>query len=290
MSTDIEAQPPVGDGNLSCPVCGEGATPPRCGRCRRPLPNLPLTDIVLSLRDVSKTYGSGDNAVPAVKDLTLEVARGEVVLVAGPSGSGKTTALLLMGLLLRPDSGSIAIRGMDVANTPPSKLPDLRLLSLGFVFQHFNLIASLTAAENVALPLQLAGVVPAIAKARAEELLDELGLQGRHHHRPATLSGGQKQRVAVARALALGPDVILADEPTANLDSTSGHRVMSLLAEIARSRGASTVVVTHDTRFADVTDRVLRLEDGRIEPDVAPNATGEDTNSTDGSTSPGRLR
>ncbi len=248
---------------MRCPVCHHDAAPPRCGHCRRPVGE-PTGDPVLSLTDVSHRYGAGDGKVQALSRISLSVDRGEVVLVVGPSGGGKTTALLVMGLLLTPDSGSVRIGGQDVGALPERARADLRLLHLGFLFQDYNLLDSLTSAENVAVGLRYAGVRKQAAAARAAELLDSLGLAHRAGHRPGQLSGGEKQRVATARALAMGPDLILADEPTANLDSVTGRKVSEQLAAAARAHDAAVVIVTHDARLDDIADRVVHLEDGRI--------------------------
>ncbi|MFY9334411.1 MAG: ABC transporter ATP-binding protein [Mycobacterium sp.] len=194
----------------------------------------------------------------------MSVDRGEVVLVVGPSGGGKTTALLVMGLLLTPDSGTVRVAGEDVGALAERERATLRLMRLGFLFQDYNLLNSLTSVENVAVPLRYAGIRKSAALARATELLDSLGLAHRAGHRPAELSGGEKQRVATARALAMGPEVILADEPTANLDSVTGRKVSEQLAEAAKANGAAVVIVTHDSRLDDIADRVVHLEDGRI--------------------------
>jgi putative ABC transport system ATP-binding protein len=219
---------------------------------------------VLQLTDVSYRYGSGDSAVQALDGITVSVDRGDVVLVSGPSGGGKTTALLVMGLLLSPDSGEVRIGGQDVGSLSERERADLRLRRLGFLFQDYNLLNSLTSAENVAVPLRYAGVRKAAALAKATELLDSLGLAHRAGHRPGELSGGEKQRVATARALAMGPEVILADEPTANLDSVTGRKVSEQLAAAARAHDAAVIIVTHDLRLDDIADRVVHLEDGRI--------------------------
>lgn len=223
-----------------------------------------VSERVLELDDVTHRYGNGENAVQALRGVSLAVNRGEVVLVMGPSGGGKTTALLVMGLLLTPDSGSVRIGGRDVGALAERQRADLRLRRLGFLFQDYNLLNSLTSAENVAVPLRYAGVRKSAALARAAELLGSLGLEHRAHHRPAELSGGEKQRVATARALAMEPDLILADEPTANLDSTTGRTVSEQLAAAARAHGAAVVVVTHDPRLDGIADRVVNLEDGLI--------------------------
>lgn len=248
---------------MRCPVCHHEAAPPRCGRCRRTVTQ-PTGDPVLQLGEVAHHYGSGEARVHALQGISMSVDRGEVVLVVGPSGGGKTTALLVMGLLLTPDSGSVRIGGQDVAALPEHARADLRLSHLGFLFQDYNLLGSLTSAENVAVPLRYAGVRKEAAAARAAELLDSLGMAHRAGHRPAQLSGGEKQRVATARALAMGPDLILADEPTANLDSATGRRVSEQLAAAAKAHDAAVVIVTHDARLDDIADRVLSLEDGRI--------------------------
>lgn len=248
---------------MRCPVCHVDASPPRCGRCRRAV--LPETaNPVLQLTDVTHHYGTGEAAVQALGGITMSVDRGEVVLVVGPSGGGKTTALLVMGLLLTPDAGTVRIGGADVSTLAENERANLRLMRLGFLFQDYNLLNSLTSVENVAVPLRYAGVRKSAALARATALLDSLGLAHRAGHRPAELSGGEKQRVATARALAMGPEVILADEPTANLDSATGRKVSEQLAGAAKANGAAVVIVTHDSRLDDIADRVFHLEDGRI--------------------------
>ena len=219
---------------------------------------------VLELAGVTHRYGSGDTAVLALQDVSLSVHPGEVVLVVGPSGGGKTTALLVMGLLLTPDAGAVRIGGQDAGALSEGDRARMRLRRLGFLFQDYNLLGALSSAENVALPLRYAGMRTSAALARAGELLDGMGLAHRARHRPSALSGGEKQRVAAARALAMRPQVILADEPTANLDSATGRMVSEQLAAAARSQGAAVVIVTHDSRLGGIADRVLRLEDGRL--------------------------
>lgn len=216
----------------------------------------------LVLEHVSKTFGRGEAAVRAVDDLSLSVAAGEVVLVMGPSGSGKTTVLAIAGCLMRPDSGRVRLGGVDVTALPQSRLPAVRREGIGFIFQSFNLLGALTARENVELVLGLSG--KGNQRAVASQLLGSLGLEKRGDFLPAQLSGGEKQRVAIARALATDPRVILADEPTANLDSRSGQQVMTLLAQSARERRKAVVVVSHDTRLREIADRIIWMEDGRL--------------------------
>lgn len=216
----------------------------------------------LRLEQVSKTFGHAHTAVRAVDNLSLSVQAGEVVLVMGPSGSGKTTVLAMAGCLMRPDTGRIILGGLDVTALPESALPAVRRERVGFVFQSFQLLSALTARENVEIVLSLAGKPR--EKAHTMALLEELGLEHRADFFPAQLSGGEKQRVAIARALAANPRILLADEPTANLDSRSGQLVMSLLTQAARERGKAVVVVSHDSRLRSIADRVLWMEDGRL--------------------------
>lgn len=219
---------------------------------------------VLELSGVRHHYGTAGATVQALDGISLSVNRGEVVSIVGPSGGGKTTALLVMGLLLTPEAGTVRIAGQDAGTLGERDRTALRLHRLGYLFQDYNLLASLTSLENVAVPLIYAGVHKAEAHRRAAELLGSLGLADRAAHRPAALSGGERQRVAAARALAVGPDVILADEPTANLDSRTGRTVVDQLLDAARSNGTAVVLVTHDPRLDSVADRVLHLEDGRL--------------------------
>jgi putative ABC transport system ATP-binding protein len=221
-------------------------------------------DIVMDVRGLTKVFGSGEAEVRAVDGVDLSVRRGEIVLIMGPSGSGKTTLLTMMGGLLHPTSGSVHINGFDVTSLDESKLPPIRRRYVGFVFQSFNLLESLTAAENVEIALNLAGVRGREARQKAEGLLVDLGMEKRLRFRPKVLSGGEKQRVSIARALANDPKLILADEPTANLDSRHGHEVVALLRDIARQQGRTVVIVSHDHRIREVADRVLWLEDGRF--------------------------
>ena len=218
--------------------------------------------VAISVRRLTKTFGEGDIAVHAVNGVDLDIAAGEVVLVMGPSGSGKTTLLLMLGAMLRPTSGSVRIDGVDLATAPERRLPALRATHLGFIFQDFNLLSALTARENVELACNLAGVVGHAARDRATELLGRVGLADRLGFRPDQLSGGEKQRVAVARALANNPTVLLADEPTANLDSGHGRDIGRLLRRLAEEDGRSIVIVSHDDRQREVAPRVLWLEDG----------------------------
>ena len=223
-----------------------------------------MKDLAIKAEGLEKVFGEGDVRVAAVRGVDLEVRHGEVVLIMGPSGSGKTTLLSMLGAMLRPTSGRISVDGVDLTALPESKLPDLRARRFGFVFQDFNLLSALTALENVEFARNLAGSTGRAARARAEELLRGFGLGERLSFRPDKLSGGEKQRVAIARALANKPAVILADEPTANLDSKIGHEIARLLRRAATEDGRAVVVVSHDERLKDIADRVLWLEDGEF--------------------------
>ncbi|HEU5098973.1 MAG TPA: ATP-binding cassette domain-containing protein [Roseiflexaceae bacterium] len=223
-----------------------------------------MTTATLTVEHITKRYGSGTTEVTAVRDVSLAVAPGEVVLIMGPSGSGKTTLLLMLGALLRPTEGVIALNNLVLSALPEKELPDIRLRQFGFVFQDFNLLSALTVLENVAIVAQLAGLRHTAARDKAIALLSELGLGERVHFLPEKLSGGEKQRVAIARALVNDPALILADEPTANLDSKIGREIMRLLQRIARQQRRSVVIVSHDQRIKEIADRVLWLEDGQF--------------------------
>src|SRR6266508_2891303 len=219
-------------------------------------------DPVLHVTGLTKTFGQGALAVTAVGGVDLDVHPGEVVLIMGPSGSGKTTLLLMLGAMLRPTAGAIQVGGLDLASAPERRLPSLRARRFGFVFQDFNLLSALTVAENVELACNLAGVTGRPARQRARALLERVGLGRQLGFRPEQLSGGEKQRVAIARALANDPPVILADEPTANLDSAIGRQVARLLRQLATEDDRAVVIVSHDSRLREIADRVLWLEDG----------------------------
>ncbi|MAT84147.1 MAG: ATP-binding cassette domain-containing protein [Pseudomonadales bacterium] len=221
-------------------------------------------DPVLSCRHLVKVFGSGHTAVRAVDDVSLDVRPGELVLVMGPSGSGKTTLLSMLGALLRPTSGQVLIDGVDATALEERRLPAIRATRVGFVFQAFNLLEALTVEENVLFPARLVRGGVEAARPRADSLLARLGLEGRRDKLPRTLSGGEKQRVAIARALINAPPLILADEPTGNLDSSNGQAVMMILHDIARDEGRAVVMVTHDERVEEVADRILWLEDGAL--------------------------
>lgn len=220
----------------------------------------------VEVQNLRKVYGRGHTEVVAVRDASLAIARGEIVGLLGPSGSGKSTLLTAMALINPPTSGRVIIDGTPVLEGPKA-LVDLRAFRrrhLGFVFQKANLIPFLTALENVQIALEVNDTAPRAARQRAQELLDYLGVGARADNLPDALSGGEQQRVAVARALANRPGLILADEPTAALDSQRGRQVMELFAKVAREREAGVVVVTHDHRTLDVFDRILEMEDGGI--------------------------
>ena len=217
---------------------------------------------ILDVTGLSKRFGDGPTAVEAVRGVDLHLAAGEVVLIMGPSGSGKTTLLSMLGALLKPTAGEIRLDGVPIHELTERDLPPVRAQKIGFIFQDFNLMPSLTARENVEVALNVAGVAGAEARLRAEGLLRELGLEDRMTFLPENLSGGEKQRVAIARALANDPALVLADEPTANLDSGIGRDVMRILRDIATRRRQSVLIVSHDDRIREFADRVLWLEDG----------------------------
>jgi putative ABC transport system ATP-binding protein len=221
-------------------------------------------EAVIEVERVTRRFGSGMAEVVAVQDVSLSVAPGEVVLIMGPSGSGKTTLLSMLGGLLKPSEGRIQLGPYDVAGMDERQLPEVRLRRIGFIFQDFNLLSALSCLDNVAIVAQLAGLSRREARRRAGDLLEGLGLGHRLHFLPEKLSGGEKQRVAIARALVNQPDVILADEPTANLDSHHGHEIMRLLRRIAKEQKRSVIIVSHDQRIKEVADRVLWLEDGQF--------------------------
>ncbi len=219
------------------------------------------TNAVLRAKALRKRYGRGDALVQAVDDVSLELVAGESTGIMGPSGCGKSTLLYLLGGLERPDAGEIWVAGQQTSRLSESGLAQLRRRAIGFVFQDFHLVDELTAAENVELPALLAGISPRAARRRAAELLDRVGLADRSRHLPATLSGGQRQRVAVARALANQPLLVLADEPTGNLDTAATQDLLRLFGEL-RSTGQTLVIVTHDSRVAATADQLITMRDG----------------------------
>lgn len=222
---------------------------------------------IIRLDAVSRRFTLGGTEVAALEHVSLRVAEGEYLAVMGPSGSGKSTLLNVLGLLDRPDEGQYWLGGQDIATLSEPALAQLRGHRIGFVFQSFHLIPRLTARENVELPLMLCGVLPAERHRRSQQLLGELGLENRADHRPAELSGGQRQRVAIARAMAMAPRLILADEPTGNLDSRSGEEVITLLEGLNREQGITLMVVTHDPRLGERAGRRISMDDGRISSD-----------------------
>jgi len=224
---------------------------------------------VAKLTDVTKKYQVGEVETNALKGVSLTIESGEFTSLVGPSGSGKTTLLQLIGCLDQPNSGKIVINGHEATNLNRNKRADLRKQEIGFVFQFFALIPTLTAYENVEMPLLLNGTTPAERKKRVTELLEAIGMSDRAQHRPDQLSGGQQQRVAVARALATNPKMILADEPTANLDTANGQQVMEIMKKLNEETGVTFVFATHDPRVFNYAKRIVTLQDGLIVKDSA---------------------
>lgn len=218
----------------------------------------------IQVEKLTKTYGSGATAVTALDRVNLTIREGEFVAIMGPSGCGKSTLLHLLGGLDKPSAGQVMIAGHNLGDLNDDNLTQLRRRKIGFVFQFFNLIPVLNAVENAALPITLDGAKPADAKARATTWLTKFGLADRLHNRPDQLSGGQQQRVAIARALVADPDLILADEPTGNLDTRSSDEIASLLRDVAKEYKRTVVMVTHDPRIAAYADRIIFLKDGKV--------------------------
>ena len=221
----------------------------------------------LQARSLRKVYAQGEAAMVAVDDVNLDVRHGELTLLMGPSGSGKTTLISILGGILRPTSGSVSIDGLAIDGLRDRELSAFRLRHIGFVFQGFNLFPTLSVLQNVELAFDLRGIRGAAARKDATELLEQVGLAAKLHTYPGDLSGGQKQRVAIARALVGSPTVLLADEPTAALDSASGHTVMQLFQRLAHERGRAVVIVTHDSRMQAYAHRIVGMADGRVVAD-----------------------
>ncbi len=219
---------------------------------------------LIQTENLTKIYGSGETAVTALDRVNVKIDAGEFVAVMGPSGCGKSTLLHLIGGLDRPTSGKVCIENVSLGDLSDDKLTELRRRNIGFVFQFFNLIPVLDAVENAALPMMLDGAKAAQAKARAREWLTRVGLENRLHSRPDQLSGGQQQRVAIARALVAEPALVLADEPTGNLDTRAADEIAGLLRQVAEAWGRSVVMVTHDPRIAAYADRIVFLKDGTV--------------------------
>ena len=220
---------------------------------------------MVELQDVVKTYRLGKTEVQALRGVSLKVEEGEFVAIMGPSGSGKSTLLHVVGCLDKPDQGKVYLDGQDVSGLSEDRLAELRGRFVGFVFQTFNLVPTLSALENVELPMTFQGMPRRRRLARAKELLTQVGLGERLRHRPAELSGSERQRVAIARALVNDPKLILADEPTGNLDSASGAQVMDLLGGLNDQHGKALIVVTHDSEIASYAERIVHIRDGQIQ-------------------------
>jgi putative ABC transport system ATP-binding protein len=227
-----------------------------------------MTEWVVEAKDITKVYQMGEVEVHALRGLSVKIAPGEVISIMGPSGSGKSTLMNILGCLDRPTSGEYSLNGESVAHMTDDQLADIRNRGVGFVFQSFNLLPRATALANVELPMRYATLNGRNRKQVAIDALEAVGLGDRIHHRPNELSGGQMQRVAIARALVNNPSIIMADEPTGNLDSESGDEVMAVLKNLNQERGTTLIVVTHDPEIAALTDRVIKILDGRIAEQV----------------------
>lgn len=219
---------------------------------------------MIRLDSVTKAYSMGDETIYALNDVMLEIAGGEFVAVTGPSGAGKTTLANIIGGLDRPDSGHVLVEGWDLSKADDRSLSAYRNKKIGFVFQTFNLQPGYTALENVELPLILARVPPRERRAKAEECLRAVGLSDRMGHRPTQLSSGQRQRVSIARALANDPEIVIADEPTGNLDSQKGAEIVGLLKRLNKEKGITLIVITHDENVASQADRIITIRDGEV--------------------------
>jgi putative ABC transport system ATP-binding protein len=232
---------------------------------------------VVVAREVTRRYGQGQTCVDALRGVSVDIDKGRLTAVMGPSGSGKSTLMHILAGLDQPTAGSVEVAGKEITNLSDGELTKLRREHIGFVFQFFNLLPMLTAKENITLPLSLAGEKP--DGAWVDEVVDDVGLSDRLEHRPAELSGGQQQRVAIARALVSKPTVLFADEPTGNLDSSTGQEILQLIRDSVDNRGQTTVMVTHDPRAASIADRILFLDDGLIVREMH-GATAHDVVST----------
>lgn len=225
----------------------------------------PFMAVILEAKEVKKTYYMGRVPVPALRGVTMEVEQGEFIAIFGPSGSGKSTLLHILGGLDRPDEGYVFIDGINLSSLNDAKLAEVRLHKIGFVFQFFNLLPRLTALRNVELPLTLANVSETESIRKATEMLELVGLKDRLHHRPSELSGGEQQRVAIARALINDPKIVLADEPTGNLDTATGWEIVRLMKHLNKEKGQTFIAVTHDPSVAENAERIFYLRDGLIQ-------------------------
>ncbi len=223
------------------------------------------SEVIITCRGLTKTYRMGDTTVHALVDMNLDIFRGEYLSVMGPSGSGKSTLFNMIGLLDRPTSGKVMINDVDLTGLQSRQLAYIRNRQIGYIFQAFNLIPSMTALRNVMLPLMFSGMSTAEATERAKDVLAQVGLADRITHRPDELSGGQQQRVAIARGLAMSPSIMLADEPTANLDLHTGEEIINILRKLCDEKGVTIITATHDHKMLDKSDRILWIKDGQLD-------------------------
>jgi putative ABC transport system ATP-binding protein len=224
-----------------------------------------MAEVVVRTVGVAKQYGEGEAAVRAVDGIDCEICAGEYLSIMGPSGSGKSTLFNLIGGLDKPTEGTVVVNSVDISQLSPRELAFLRCHTIGYIFQTFNLIGVRTALENVTLPMLFAGLSPSDADDKGMALLDLVGLDHRYHHRPNELSGGQQQRVAIARSLANDPSIVLADEPTGNLDLKTGKEIIDLLKRLNEERGVTVIAATHDLKMLDVSDRIFHIRDGKLD-------------------------